>query len=140
MDFFVVVDNGEGVGVYGDIEGVGVWRDRGRGCMEVEMGLWAMQVVGTNTVYLSQAINLLAGCNFKTLVNRYRVEHICQEAERTNRDVEDIANDYRFWSRSTFYDAFKTHTGKTPRQYMDARNKEHGKHDNSVNQIQKRMN
>lgn len=117
---------------YGEIEGVGVWGG--------EMGLWAMQVVGTNTVYLSQAINLLAGCNFKTLVNRYRVEHICQEAERTNRDVEDIANDYRFWSRSTFYDAFKTHTGKTPRQYMDAREKEHGKHDNSVNQIQKRMN
>lgn len=97
--------------------------------------IYLSRVVGTNTVYLSQAINLLAGCNFKTLVNRYRVEHICQEAERTNRDVEDIANDYRFWSRSTFYDAFKTHTGKTPRQYMDAREKEHGKHDNSVNQI-----
>ena len=102
--------------------------------------IYLSRVVGTNTVYLSQAINLLAGCNFKTLVNRYRVEHICQEAERTNRDVEDIANDYRFWSRSTFYDAFKTHTGKTPRQYMDAREKEHGKHDNSVNQIQKPMN
>ena len=116
----------------GDIEGVGVWGPRW------DCGL--CRVVGTNTVYLSQAINLLAGCNFKTLVNRYRVEHICQEAERTNRDIEDIANDYRFWSRSTFYDAFKTHTGKTPRQYMDAREKEHGKHDNSVNQIQKRMN
>ena len=132
MDFFVVVDNGEGVGVYGDIEGVGVWGPR--------WDCGRCRVVGTNTVYLSQAINLLAGCNFKTLVNRYRVEHICQEAERTNRDIEDIANDYRFWSRSTFYDAFKTHTGKTPRQYMDAREKEHGKHDNSVNQIQKRMN
>ena len=117
---------------YGEIEGVGVWGPR--------WDCGRCRVVGTNTVYLSQAINLLAGCNFKTLVNRYRVEHICQEAERTNRDVEDIANDYRFWSRSTFYDAFKTHTGKTPRQYMDAREKEHGKHDNSVNQIQKRMN
>ena len=82
------------------------------------MGLWAMQVVGTNTVYLSQAINLLAGCNFKTLVNRYRIEHVCQEAEKTNRDVEDIAHDYSFWSRSTLYDVFKTHTGLTPRQYM----------------------
>ena len=132
MDFFVVLDNGEGVGEYGEIEGVGVWGPR--------WDCGRCRVVGTNTVYLSQAINLLAGCNFKTLVNRYRVEHICQEAERTNRDIEDIANDYRFWSRSTFYDAFKTHTGKTPRQYMDAREKEHGKHDNSVNQIQKRMN
>ena len=28
MDFFVVVDNGEGVGVYGDIEGVGVYGGR----------------------------------------------------------------------------------------------------------------
>ena len=43
MDFFVVVDNGEGVGVYGDIEGVGVWGDRGCGSMGAEMGLWAMQ-------------------------------------------------------------------------------------------------
>ena len=132
MDFFVVVDNGEGVGVWGYRGCGGVWGPR--------WDCGRCRVVGTNTVYLSQAINLLAGCNFKTLVNRYRVEHICQEAERTNRDIEDIANDYRFWSRSTFYDAFKTHTGKTPRQYMDAREKEHGKHDNSVNQIQKRMN
>ena len=132
MDFFVVVDNGEGVGVWGYRGCGGVWGPR--------WDCGRCRVVGTNTVYLSQAINLLAGCNFKTLVNRYRVEHICQEAERTNRDIEDISNDYRFWSRSTFYDAFKTHTGKTPRQYMDAREKEHGKHDNSVNQIQKRMN
>ncbi|MDO4208584.1 MAG: helix-turn-helix domain-containing protein [bacterium] len=110
MDFFIVVDNGEGVGVYGDIESVGVWGPR--------WDCGRCRVVGANTVYLSQAINLLAGCNFKTLVNRYRVEHICQEAERTNRDIEDIANDYRFWSRSTLYDVFKTHTGLTPRQYM----------------------
>ena len=137
MDFFVVMDNGEGVGVYGDIEGVGAYGGdiEGVGVWRSRWDCGRCRVVGTNTVYLSQAINLLAGCNFKTLVNRYRVEHICQEAERANRDVEDIANDYRFWSRSTFYDAFKTHTGKTPRQYMDAREKEHGKHDNSVNQI-----
>ena len=126
MDFFVVVDNGAGVGVYGDIEGVGVWRDRGRG------GVWGARwdcgrcrVVGTNTVYLSQAINLLAGCNFKTLVNRYRIEHVCQEAEKTNRDVEDIAHDYSFWSRSTLYDVFKTHTGLTPRQYMASMTERH---------------
>lgn len=102
--------------------------------------IYLSRVVGTNTVYLSQAINLLAGCNFKTLVNRYRVEHICHEAEETNRDVEDIANAYNFWSRSTFYDAFKTHTGKTPRQYMDAKNKEAANHDSGVSQKQKRMN
>ena len=80
--------------------------------------IYLSRVVGTNTVYLSQAINLLAGCNFKTLVNRYRIENVCQEAEKTNRDVEDIAHDYSFWSRSTLYDVFKTHTGLTPRQYM----------------------
>ena len=80
--------------------------------------IYLSRVVGTNTVYLSQAINLLAGCNFKTLVNRYRIEHVCKEAEKTNRDVEDIAHDYSFWSRSTLYDVFKTHTGLTPRQYM----------------------
>ena len=80
--------------------------------------IYLSRAVGTNTVYLSQAINLLAGCNFKTLVNRYRIEHVCQEAEKTNRDVEDIAHDYSFWSRSTLYDVFKTHTGLTPRQYM----------------------
>ena len=28
MDFFVVVDNGEGVGVYGEIEGVGAYGGR----------------------------------------------------------------------------------------------------------------
>ena len=88
--------------------------------------IYLSRVVGTNTVYLSQAINLLAGCNFKTLVNRYRIEHVCQEAEKTNRDVEDIAHDYSFWSRSTLYDVFKTHTGLTPRQYMASMAERHG--------------
>ena len=87
--------------------------------------IYLSRVVGTNTVYLSQAINLLAGCNFKTLVNRYRIEHVCQEAEKTNRDVEDIAHDYSFWSRSTLYDVFKTHTGLTPRQYMASMTERH---------------
>ena len=72
------------------------------------------RVVGTNTVYLSKAINQTAGCSFSTLVNRYRIAHLISEAEKSGENIERLAAQYGFWSRSTFYDVFRHQTGITP--------------------------
>lgn len=77
------------------------------------------RIVGTNTVYLSQAVNEGYGCNFSTMINRYRVNHIIEEASRSSQRIEIVAAKYDFWSRSTFYDAFRQVTGMTPRRYMN---------------------
>ena len=76
------------------------------------------RVVGTNTVYLSKAINRTAGCSFNTLVNRYRIAHLIRAAEESGENIERLAAQYGFWSRSTFYDVFRQQTGVTPHRYM----------------------
>ena len=82
------------------------------------------RVVGTNTVYLSRAINEGFGCSFNTLVNSYRLEHIIREALHSKDSVEKIAGRYGFWSRSTLYEVFKSKTGLTPHKYIEQRKKE----------------
>ena len=77
------------------------------------------RLVGTNTVYLSQAINQGFGCSFTRLVNKYRIEYLVKESLRTNVNIEILVSKYGFWSRSTFYDAFRLYTGMTPRRYME---------------------
>lgn len=84
------------------------------------------RVVGTNTVYLSQAINQGFGCSFSMMVNRYRVNHLINEARNSNQRVEMVAAKYDFWSRSTFYYVFRQVTGMTPHRYMDKLKQEQG--------------
>lgn len=77
------------------------------------------RIVGTNTVYLSKAINQGFGQSFNTVVNSYRVNHIIGLSKQSSLRVEMIAAKFDFWSRSTFYDVFRQVTGMTPRRYMD---------------------
>ena len=78
------------------------------------------RVVGTNTVYLSKAINNGFGCSYSQLINRYRIEYLIKEAQRTGENIAAIATRCQFWSRSTFFDVFRNHTGMTPHRYMEA--------------------
>jgi len=76
-------------------------------------------VVGTNTTYLSNSINKHFGCNFKTLINRYRVEY-CKKLLGTNPmsvPIKEIAKNCGFSSVSAFYASFKKLTGISPVQY-----------------------
>lgn len=77
------------------------------------------RVIGTNTVYLSKAINRGYGCSFSIIVNKYRVEYIISEVLKTGGNLEELAIKLGFWSRSTFYEVFRTHTGLTPKKYME---------------------
>lgn len=76
-------------------------------------------VVGTNTTYLSNSINKYFGCNFKTLINRYRVEY-CKKllgANPASVPIKEISKKCGFSSVSAFYSSFKKVTGISPVQY-----------------------
>lgn len=76
-------------------------------------------VVGTNTTYLSNSINKHFGCNFKTLINQYRVEY-CKKllgANPLSVPIKEIARNCGFSSVSAFYASFKKITGISPVQY-----------------------
>lgn len=77
------------------------------------------RIIGTNTVYLSKAVNQGYGCSFTKVVNRYRLEYVVREALKTGDNLEKIATQLGLWSRSTFYEVFQEMTGMTPRRYMD---------------------
>ena len=76
-------------------------------------------IIGTNTTYLSNAINKYFGCNFKTLINNYRVEY-CKKIlneETASLSVKEMAKACGFASVSAFYASFKKVTGVSPLQY-----------------------
>lgn len=76
--------------------------------------------LGTNTFYLSKVINESYKMNFKTFVNKYRIEHskrliaVCKLEEIP---VADIAHQSGFSSVSAFYRVFRKETDTTPQKY-----------------------
>lgn len=78
------------------------------------------KILNTNTSYLSALINTQYKCNFKTLINRLRVDQTKKmliSPEFKGYCMEGIAEQAGFKSRSSFYNSFKLHTGLTPSQY-----------------------
>ena len=72
------------------------------------------QLMGINRNYLSQAINRCTGGNFNSFVNDYRVKEairIMSDSKSAALSVEGIAFSAGFNDRTTFYRAFKKHTG-----------------------------
>lgn len=84
------------------------------------------RIIGTNTVYLSKAINRGFGASYTKMINHYRVNHVIDQARRSSQRIEILAGKYEFWSRSTFYDVFRQVTGMTPHKYMDKLKSEKG--------------
>lgn len=76
------------------------------------------RLLGTNTVYLSQAVNRRTGRSLTSLVNAYRLRFLITQAVETGEDIESLAQRYAFWSRSTLYDVFRRETGFTPHRYI----------------------
>ena len=75
-------------------------------------------IVGTNTTYLSNAVNTYFGCNFKQLVNSYRVERAKELLSCDGCPVGDVYKYCGFASKSVFYAAFGRLAGATPLQYL----------------------
>jgi AraC-like DNA-binding protein len=78
--------------------------------------------LGTNTAYLSRALNEGLGLSFNDAINRLRVDEIrrCLGQSGEHRDLLTLAFDAGFNSKTSFNRVFKTHTGQTPSQYRQA--------------------
>ena len=79
--------------------------------------------LGTNTKYISSAINVGAGCSFFDYVNGHRIRFAQKKMmEDPSLRLSDIADAAGFASESAFYRNFKTETGQTPAEWLAARN------------------
>jgi len=74
-------------------------------------------IVGTNTTYLSNVVNHYFKCNFKTLVNRCRVEYAKLLLRKEKRTADELIKLCGFTSRSVFYSAFTKEVGVVPSRY-----------------------
>lgn len=88
-----------------------------------DFGIQALaDLVGSNTKYVSQAINDIAGMNFRTYVNTLRVKvarpRLAGAAGYSNQTVQSIAESVGFRSASNFVIAFKKVMGITPSAYQ----------------------
>ncbi|KUJ60476.1 DNA-binding protein [Flavobacteriaceae bacterium CRH] len=68
---------------------------------------------------LSQFLNNNLGRNFTSFVNEFRINEACRIiTENDKLTLESIGYDVGFNSKSTFFAAFKKHTGTTPLNYQ----------------------
>lgn len=86
------------------------WRDP-----ELTLSSLARQL-GTNTAYLSRALNEGAGENFNAIINRRRVSAIqqCLASPNEDRDMLSLAFDAGFSSKASFNRAFADFAGMSP--------------------------
>ena len=68
---------------------------------------------------LSQFLNNNLGKNFTSFVNEFRINEACRIITSTDKlTLESVGYDVGFNSKSTFFAAFKKHTGTTPLNYQ----------------------
>jgi AraC-like DNA-binding protein len=78
--------------------------------------------LNTNTSYLSAIINSHYKCNFRTFINKHRIDKaraMLVSNEFKHYSMEGIASEVGFTSRSSFYQAFKSVTGLSPSLYIE---------------------
>lgn len=77
-------------------------------------------VVGTNTLYLSNAINHCTGHNFRTLINDYRIKYAMKLINKymSETNLHTLYKECGYVSISVFHIAFKERTKTTPMQYL----------------------
>ena len=65
-----------------------------------------------DTTYLSNVVNHYFKCNFKHLLNKYRILHAKHLIDNNECDITELDKRCGFTSRSVFYDAFGKIMGK----------------------------
>jgi AraC-like DNA-binding protein len=81
-----------------------------------------IRILGTNKKYLYQAISENSNNNFRTFLNRYRVDEakkVMEERIKANQDLNlsELYTFAGFNSTTSFYRAFRHITGLSPREY-----------------------
>jgi AraC-like DNA-binding protein len=77
------------------------------------------QEINISSHQLSQFLNNNLGKNFTSFINEFRINEACKIITSTDKlTLESIGYDVGFNSKSTFFAAFKKHTGTTPLNYQ----------------------
>jgi AraC-like DNA-binding protein len=77
------------------------------------------QELNISTHQLSQFLNTNLGKNFTSFINELRINEACRIITTNDKlTLESIGYDVGFNSKSTFFAAFKKHTGTTPLNYQ----------------------
>jgi AraC-like DNA-binding protein len=94
-------------------EAAGWWREPDLTLAELARRL------GTNTAYLSRAVNEGLALNFNAFVNRMRAEEVARrmQADPAGRDLLELALEAGFSSKATFNRAFREAFGITPSEF-----------------------
>lgn len=77
--------------------------------------------LGYSKWYISTVISSTFGCNFRTLVNSYRVEMAKNQLYSTNKTIVEIAQECGFKNQSSFNRVFLTMVGITPSKLRQSR-------------------
>jgi len=77
------------------------------------------QEINISSHQLSQFLNNNLGKNFTSFVNEFRINEACRIITSNDKlTLESVGYDVGFNSKSTFFAAFKKHTGTTPLNYQ----------------------
>ncbi|MEN2490089.1 AraC family transcriptional regulator [Flavobacterium sp. B11] len=77
------------------------------------------QEINISSHQLSQFLNNNLGKNFTSYVNEFRINEACKIITSSDKlTLESVGYDVGFNSKSTFFTAFKKHTGTTPLNYQ----------------------
>ena len=80
------------------------------------------QALGYSKYYISRSLKELFGCNFRTLINNYRLSLAQSLLLSKDCSISQVAEKCGFHSQSAFTRTFIAHTGMTPREYRQQSN------------------
>lgn len=79
------------------------------------------RAVFSNSRYVSDCINAVAGCSFIDYVNGYRIRYAQRLLrERPGMRLQEVIEEAGFSSEVTFYRHFKARTGQTPSEWLSS--------------------
>lgn len=85
-------------------------------CGDVTLEI-AAKKLGYSKFYLSRVIPEMFGCNFRTLVNHYRISAAQEKLRSSKKTISEICFECGFQNLSTFNRAFMKMCGMTPTEY-----------------------
>ena len=79
-----------------------------------------VQQVGTNRTYIQQAAKLLGFANLSDMINRRRIDYVCQQLRKDpNTPIQVLFTDVGYRSRVTAWRHFTTIVGCTPSEFIE---------------------